>query len=158
MMFAFLNFFHGAEEMINIMPVTRKWKRQWSSGSENSQQNFAKQIYMFSFEGGTLLSRETVTMLRSRDVIHRGPASFWYRLHYPVSVVILVLKKKELLFVSAFSIYIYIYITFTPHSSHIYIYIYTSFRSDIIIEEIANKKYQQLKIANDGENCSVKKL
>ena len=28
-----------------------------------------------SFEGGTLVLRETVTMLRSRDVIHRGPAS-----------------------------------------------------------------------------------
>ena len=28
------------------------------------------------FEGGTLLLIETVTMLRSRDVIHRGPTSF----------------------------------------------------------------------------------
>ena len=29
---------------------------------------------MLSFEGGILLLRETVTMLRSRDEIHRGPA------------------------------------------------------------------------------------
>ena len=31
---------------------------------------------MLSFEGGTLLEREMVTMFRSRDVIHRGAASF----------------------------------------------------------------------------------
>ena len=36
-----------------------------------------------------------VTMLRSRDVIHREPASFWY---IPVSVIIIVRKKKALLF------------------------------------------------------------
>ena len=31
---------------------------------------------MLSFESGTLLSRETVTILRTRDVIHREAASF----------------------------------------------------------------------------------
>ena len=47
---------------------------QWWSGSKNSQQTFTRQEYMLSFEDRTLLLRETVTMLRNRDVIHRGPA------------------------------------------------------------------------------------
>ena len=41
-------------------------------------QNFKKKGYMFSFEGGTLLLKDMVTMLRSRDVIHQGQVSFWY--------------------------------------------------------------------------------
>ena len=35
-----------------------------------------RQECMISSEGGTLLLRETGTMLRSRDVIQRGPTSF----------------------------------------------------------------------------------
>ena len=53
---------------------------------------------MLSFEGGTLQLKETVTMLRSRDVIHRGIALPRYMIHVPVSVIISVLKKKALLF------------------------------------------------------------
>ena len=44
--------------------------------SKDSQQNFTRQGYMLSFEGGTLLAIEMVTMLRTRDVIHRELASF----------------------------------------------------------------------------------
>ena len=51
-----------------------------------------------STEGGTLLLKETVTMLRIRDVTHREPASFWCMIHVPVSIIIPVLKKKALLF------------------------------------------------------------
>ena len=68
------------------------------STTKNTQQNFMNQWYMLSFEGGTLLLREMVTMLKSRDVIHRGPTSFWCMIHVPVSVIIPVLKKKALLF------------------------------------------------------------
>ena len=64
---------------------------------------------MLSFEGGTLLLRETVTMLRSKDVIHRGPDSFGCMIHVPLSVIILVLKIKALHFDSSSCIYIYIY-------------------------------------------------
>ena len=53
---------------------------------------------MLLFESETLLLRETVTMLRSRDVIIRGPASFWYMTDVPVSVIIFVPKKKTLPF------------------------------------------------------------
>ena len=41
---------------------------------KNSQQNFTRKRYMLSFKSGTLLLGEMLTMLRSRDVIHRGPA------------------------------------------------------------------------------------
>ena len=44
--------------------------------SVNTQQNFTWLGYMLSFEGGTLLLREILTMLRSRDVIYRRSASF----------------------------------------------------------------------------------
>ena len=37
-------------------------------------------------------------MLKSRDVIHRGLASFLCMIHVTVSVIIPVLKKKALLF------------------------------------------------------------
>ena len=37
---------------------------------------------------------EMVTMFRSRNVIHRGSASFWYMIHLPVLVIILVLKES----------------------------------------------------------------
>ena len=59
---------------------------------------------MRSFEDGTSLLRETMTILRSRDVIHWGPASFWCMKHVPVSVIIPVLKKKALLFYSPSSV------------------------------------------------------
>ena len=51
------------------------------STGKNSHQNFTRQRYMLSFKGGTSLLRETVTILRSRAVIHRGHASFWYMMH-----------------------------------------------------------------------------
>ena len=37
-------------------------------------------------------------LLKSMDVIHRGPASFWSMIHVSVSVIIPVQKKKALLF------------------------------------------------------------
>ena len=46
------------------------------STRKNSQQNFMRQGYMLSFEGGTWLLRETVTMLRNRDVIHKTQFHF----------------------------------------------------------------------------------
>ena len=82
----------------NIMPVTRKWKLQGWRGSKNNEQNFMRQGYMLSFENGTLLVREMVTMLRSRDVILSGPASFWCMIHVPVLVIIPVQKKKAVIF------------------------------------------------------------
>ena len=62
---------------------------------------------MCTFEGGTLLLRETVTMLRSRGVILRGTKFFRYMVHVPVLVIIPVLKKK---FLTSLLVYIYIYI------------------------------------------------
>ena len=76
----------------NIMPVTRKGKLQEWSGLKNSQQYFTRQGYLFSFEGGTLLLRETGTMWRNKNAIHR--ASFWCMIHVPMSIIILVLKNK----------------------------------------------------------------
>ena len=75
-------------------------------GLKNNQQNFRRLWYMLSFEGKTLLLRETETMLRRRNVIHSELASFLCMIHVPVSVIIPVLKKK----VSYFFIYPYIYI------------------------------------------------
>ena len=63
-----------------IKNATRKWKLQWS-GSNNSQHNFTRQGYILSFEGGTLLLRETMTVLRSRDMIHWRPGFFWFVIH-----------------------------------------------------------------------------
>ena len=71
--------------------------------------NFTNQGYMPLFEGRTLLLRETVTMLKSWDVIHRGPASFSCTIHVPTSVIISA-PKKSLFFYSPSYIYIYIYI------------------------------------------------
>ena len=73
--------------------VALKWKRIWS-GSKNSQQNLIGSRYMHSFEGGTVSSRETVTVFRSRDVILRGSASFRCMIHVPVSVIIPALKRN----------------------------------------------------------------
>ena len=66
-------------------------KQQWWSRSKNRQENFTRQGYMLSFEGRTLLFRGIVIMLRSKDVIHRGPSSFWCMIHVPVLVIIPVL-------------------------------------------------------------------
>ena len=71
---------------------------------------------MVSFEGGTLLLREMVTMLRSRDMIHRRPTSFWYMILVPLSVIIPVLKKKTTFWLTlvcvcmCVCVYIYVYI------------------------------------------------
>ena len=46
---------------------------------------------MLFFESGTLLLWETVTILSSRDVIHRGPGLFKYMEYVTVSVIILTL-------------------------------------------------------------------
>ena len=46
---------------------------------KNSQQNWTSQEFKLSFEGRTLQLWETMTMLRSRDMIHKRPASFSFR-------------------------------------------------------------------------------
>ena len=74
------------------MRVTRKWKLLWWSGSKK---NFMKQGYMLSFEPETLLLRETMTMLKSRDVIYREPVSFWCMIHVLMLIIIPVQKKKK---------------------------------------------------------------
>ena len=104
-MFVSDTLFLGAEEMINIMLVTEKWKLQWWSDSKNSQQNFSRPGYMFPFKGGTLLLRKMVTMLKIRDVIHRRLASFLFIIYLPESLIIPVQKKKALLFNSRTYIY-----------------------------------------------------
>ena len=109
-MFASRTHFHGTKELINIVSVMRKWKLPWWNCSKNSQQNFMRQGYMLSFEGGRFLLKEMMTMLRSRDVIHSGPASFWCMIHVPVLLIIPVQKKNTSLFDLPSFIYIYIYI------------------------------------------------
>ena len=64
----------------------------------NSHPYFTRQECMLSFECETLRLKKMVTMLRSRDVIHREPASFGCMIHVPVSVIIPLLKKNVLLF------------------------------------------------------------
>ena len=89
---------------------------------------------MLSFEGGTLLLRETGTVLRSRDVSHRGPVWFWCIIHVPVLVVIPVLKKRELLFDTPSYLNLYIYI---------YIYMYIMIRETGVLSQV--ESYQRLK-------------
>ena len=108
--------------------VTRKWKLQWWSDSKNSQQNFTRQGYMLSFNGGTFLLRDMVTMLRSRDVIYRRPASIWCVNLVHVSVIIPVQKKSALLFDSLSYIYIYIYVCM-----YVCLYVCMKWLSDISI-------------------------
>ena len=60
-----------------------KWLKK-----KNSQQNFTRQGYMLTFESRTLLLWAIVTLLRNRDVIHRGSASFGYMIHVPVLIII----------------------------------------------------------------------
>ena len=80
---------------------------------------------MLSFTGTTLLLKETVTMLKRRNMIHRIRASFLCMIPVFVSVIIPELKKEALLFYSLSYIYIYIYIYITiPQYRYICIYIY----------------------------------
>ena len=93
---------------VNIMPVMRKWKLQRWSGSKNSQLGFSRLGYMLSFECEILQLGEMVTMLRRKNVIHRGLASFWCMMHVLLSI--LVLKKNSTFWLTHVYIYIYIYI------------------------------------------------
>ena len=79
-----------ASEFI-VSPLDKKSTRK------NSWQNFMRQGYMLSFNGRTLLLREMVTMLRSRDVIYKEPAPFWCMIYVPVLVIIPMPKKKAFL-------------------------------------------------------------
>ena len=56
-------YYANDEEMKNAV----KWIKE---------QNFTRLGYIPLFKGDISLLRETVTMLRRRDVIHREPASF----------------------------------------------------------------------------------
>ena len=69
------------------------WEKRWLFW-EVGMWSTEDQGYMLSFEDGILLLRETVIMLRSRNVIHRRPASFSCRIHVSASVIIPVLKKS----------------------------------------------------------------
>ena len=84
-----------------VKTAVMKWIKEQSTV-------FFRQGYMVSFQGGTFRLRETVTMLRSRNVILWGSVSFRRRIHVLVLVIIPVQKKKALLF--DFPSYIYIYI------------------------------------------------
>ena len=53
------------------------------------------QRYIRSFEVLTLLLGKAVTLLRSKDVIHRGPVSFRRIKHVPVLVFIPVQRKRN---------------------------------------------------------------
>ena len=121
----------NAIRLFSFRPHERGFKKQtlcqWR-GSKNCSddvaqriviQNFTRQGYMLSFEGGTLILRETLTMFRSRDVIRRGAALFWSMIHVPVSLIIPVQKKKALLFFIYPCVYIYIYVC-------VCVYIYSS--------------------------------
>ena len=92
------------------LQVMRKWKLRWWIGSKNSQNNFTRQWYILWFEDGKSLLRETVTTLRSRDVILCKPTSFCYVIHILVSLIISLLKKLALNFISL-SHNIYRYVT-----------------------------------------------
>ena len=72
--------------------MTTNWKLYWWSVSKNRKQNFTRQGYMLSFNGHTLLLREGVTMLRSRDMISRSLVSFWCTICVPVSLIIPLIK------------------------------------------------------------------
>ena len=75
-----------------VKTVEIEWLKKQSTGF------YEVGIHILSFERGTLLLRETATMLKSWDVIPRGSASSWCMIRIPVSVIIPVLKKKVLLF------------------------------------------------------------
>ena len=68
-----------------------------SRSSKYTHQNFTGQKYMLSFEGVTLQLKETATVLRSWDVILRGPAPFWCMMHVYVLVIIHILKRHYFL-------------------------------------------------------------
>ena len=53
---------------------------------------------MLSFKGETLLFIETLTRLRSKDVMHREPTSFWRIINVLKSIIIHILKNNTLLF------------------------------------------------------------
>ena len=103
----------SAFRLSSLQPRERGFKRQTfcqGLGMENcfndvdrknSLVNVTRQGYIHSLQGATLLLRETLTMLGSKDVIHREPVLFLCMIHVPVSVTISVLKKKVLLFPSS---------------------------------------------------------
>ena len=114
----------SAFRLFSLRPRERGFKMQilclWQ-GSENCSDEIAQRTvngYMPLFEGRTLLLREMVTMMRSRDVIHKGPASIWCMIHISVSVIIPIGITFWLILIYTY-IYIYIYIYL-----HVYIYIY----------------------------------
>ena len=63
---------------------------------EQSTEFHEEGIHVHIRRGDILLLRETLTILRSKDIIHRWSASFWEMIHVYVSVIIPLLKKKAL--------------------------------------------------------------
>ncbi len=53
---------------------------------------------MLSFKDETLLFIETLTRLRSKDVMHREPTSFWRIINVLKSIIIHILKNNTLRF------------------------------------------------------------
>ena len=77
---------------------TRQTLFQWW-GSENCSDEVVQRTVNSILWGRYICfhsKREMVTMLRSRDVNLRRPASFWITIHVPMLVIISVLKKKAL--------------------------------------------------------------
>ena len=66
---------------------------------KTSEMKWLKEVSKEFYEVKHCLLREMVTMLRSRDMIHWGPASFWFIILVPMSVITPALKKKALFFI-----------------------------------------------------------
>ena len=65
---------------------------------EHSTKFHVARIHVLIRKGDIVIERNG-DEFESKDMIHRGPASFWHMIHDPVSVIIPVLKKKALLFI-----------------------------------------------------------
>ena len=97
----------SAFRLSSLKSRERRFKRQtlcqWR-GSENCSDEVAQRTFNRILQGrdtcfySKVLLRETVTMLRSTEVMYREPVSFWYTIHVLVPVIIPVQKKKGLLF------------------------------------------------------------
>ena len=76
---------------VNIIPVMRKRNLVWKNGSNKSTEFYGTGKH-------ALIQRWNIAIEINGDVIYRGPASFWCMIHFPVLVIIPVLKKMALLF------------------------------------------------------------
>ena len=125
------------------MPVMRKGKLAMKWLKEQSREFYDVDIHALIWRW-KLQRREMVTMLRSRDGIFRGPASFCCMTHVLVSVIIPVLKKKALHVNSLSHIYVYIYIFITPTWIHTHTYICIMLFSIFIYKEYSTSLIEHI--------------